>query len=116
MEKRISQCMICVYDEDCKKNLEKFLKDNDDLVRWAYIENQYIKFLPPLHLYLDFGKRKFKSKIIEKTLKEYKLERSFIDMVLRGDWDIQSIFDCAGYSTLPIVSNVDINKIRSSQR
>ena len=116
MKKRISQCMICVYDEDCKKNLEKYLKDNEKIERWAYVENDNKCYLPPLHLYLDFGKRRFKPEVIEKVLKEYRLERSFIDNVFWGKWDIQSIFDYAGHPTCPIVSNCDVNKLRGSQR
>ena len=104
VRKKISQCLVCVYDEDCKKDLEKYLRENDYIERWAYVENDNIGYLPPLHLYLDFGSRKFLPTKIENKLKEYKLNRSFIDMVLRGKYDFESIFDYAGHPTCPIVS------------
>ena len=102
--KKINCFMVAIYNEDFKKNLENYLKFTDYIDKWAYIVNDNIKYLPPIHLYVETSKR-LKPTVIEERLKEFKLTRAFVDVVFNYKGDIRSAFDYVGYPSVKIVSN-----------
>ena len=107
---KVKKCLVSVYGDIHEEVLLRFLNNNQNLKIWAYAVNDFKKYLPNAHVYLDFGKNKLKISEIENSFKDYGFKRSFVEAVISREDDIIGFLDSLGYDRRKMAANFKFNR------